>query len=611
MCVSLFAFTRARKRKQGKDAGGDLFDLSKNVRAGDIMQKMALDLVVKVAKDGRQQEITFHTWDFGGQEVYYVLHHLFITEGVYCLVFNMCEAASSPDECLRYLSFWLNSTYAHVTNKNDCSILLVGTHRDMVRTTAEHLSISDNLCSAFEHCSFWKRVRKPGATKSCTPNLCFFPVDNTGALNDSGIEAVLGMINVLGEEQVHAREERPLRWLKVLDELQELANTTNYINLKSREEPRVASVWRLGDRKEHDLWSIAQAHGVVDESDFEDLIVFFDNIGIFKRCHSRTLPFKRCQDLVILRPQWLVNVFSAIISCCHQDQGSFPPGLTRDLYRFESKAILSVRLLWHLWEKKGVIEVNEPPRLRLIDVMRFRGMNEEERERLAAQERTEFEEQQKKRESAFELLLELMLRFDLMFEVKRASDETAKCPSSSNEQSVFVKDETLLRSFYSGSAERVSVNNSRQFLVPAMLGDVDVFSTRRKTLATAAAQPVLRCFFVFTEEGAAAVHGSGGMLPAVVFTKLQAKCACWAQTTSNTEPRLSRNHAEIAFGGQQFELQLVQKSCAIVAVLHEYSHPEAIISLLQRVMLDDILAESFPTLTYETNVRDSKSGRYL
>ena len=90
------------------------------------------------------------------------------------------------------------------------------------------------------------------------------------------------MINVLGEEQVHAREERPLRWLKVLDELQELANTTNYINLKSREEPRVASVWRLGDRKEHDLWSIAQAHGVVDEYDFEDLIVFFDNIGIFK-----------------------------------------------------------------------------------------------------------------------------------------------------------------------------------------------------------------------------------------------------------------------------------------------------------------------------------------
>ena len=30
------------------------------------MQKMPMDIVVKVAKEGRQEEITFHTWDFGG-----------------------------------------------------------------------------------------------------------------------------------------------------------------------------------------------------------------------------------------------------------------------------------------------------------------------------------------------------------------------------------------------------------------------------------------------------------------------------------------------------------------------------------------------------------------
>ena len=76
-----------------------------------------MDIVVEVAKEGRKQEITFHTWDFGGQEVYYVLHHLFITEGVYCLCFDMRKAKSNPDEWLQYLAFWLNSAYSHIDDK--------------------------------------------------------------------------------------------------------------------------------------------------------------------------------------------------------------------------------------------------------------------------------------------------------------------------------------------------------------------------------------------------------------------------------------------------------------------------------------------------------------
>ena len=43
-------------------------------------------------------------------------------------------------------------------------------------------------------------------------------------------------------------------------------------------------------------------------------------------------------------------------------------------------------------------------------------------------------------------------------------------------------------------------------------------------------------------------------------------CACWAQATSNTEPRLSKHYAEVAFGAQHFELKLVQESCTIAVV---------------------------------------------
>jgi hypothetical protein len=492
----------------------------------------------------------------------------------------MCEAKKNPDECLRYLSFWLNSCYSHVTNKQDCDILLVGTHRDVVGTMAEHRTISDELGKAFKSCSFWKCVRKP-----LFRDLCFFPVDNTGTVDTTGVAAVMSTINLLAEEQVNAREEKPLRWLKVLDELQQLGDTTNYINMESRKQgtPREPDSTQ---ESRPDLWGIAKGHGVADPDDFDALVTFFDAIGIFKRCG----------DVVILRPQWLVNVFSAIISCCHQEQDgeqyqtpSSPSALSHDLYRFDSKAILSVRLLWHLWEQKGVIEANSTH----LTTEDWKKMSPKQRVTFVSREH---QKKQEERKDSFELLVDLLLRFDLMFELK--TPDTGDTGNAEDDIS---------------DGDSASVSGRRRFLVPAMLGDTDEFSPWR-SLAQETSQPPLHCYFTFKEEGAEGTSTAnghrGGLLPAVVFTKLQAKCACWAQSTSNTEPRLSRNHAEVTFGAQRFELRLVQENCTIVAILRAYSHPESVISLLQRIMLDVILAESFPSLVYETNVQDAKSSRY-
>jgi GTPase SAR1 family protein len=109
-CSLKLRMRNVRLRKRRDEALG-VIDTSKSVSENEIMQKMPLDLVVKVAKDGQQHDITFHTWDFGGQQVYYVLHHLFITEGVYCLCFSMLEALNDREECVEYIAFWLNSTY--------------------------------------------------------------------------------------------------------------------------------------------------------------------------------------------------------------------------------------------------------------------------------------------------------------------------------------------------------------------------------------------------------------------------------------------------------------------------------------------------------------------
>jgi hypothetical protein len=308
---------------------------------------------------------------------------------------------------------------------------------------------------------------------------------------------------------------------------------------------------------------------VTEPADFDALIDFFDSIGIIKRCHSRSMALKHCEDVIILKPQWLVNVFSAVITCYNLDdpakvEGAVMPALatalSSDFYRFESKAILSVGLLRHLWEQKGVISMLE-------------GVQNHEREQWAAK---------------FELLLELLLRFDLMFELKDVGFDGGG-PSDGLQDPL----------------------DGRRFLVPAMLVETSVPSAFPRRGGEPAAQPPLYCYFAFKEGGVSLARGSGGLLPAVVFAKLQARCASWAQSTSNTEPRLTRRHAEVTFGAQQFELNLVQERCMIEVVLRTYSRPDEIVSLLQHVLIAKILADSFPSITFDINVRDADSGDYL
>jgi hypothetical protein len=324
----------------------------------------------------------------------------------------------------------------------------------------------------------------------------------------------------------------------------------------------------------------------MEPADFDAMIDFFDSLGIIKRCHSRSITLKHCEDVIILKPQWLVNVFSAVITCRKPDdptveEGAVAPALaitlSRDFYRFDSKAILSARLLRHLWEQKGVID--------MLD-----GVDYKERAQWAAK---------------FELLLELMLRFDLMFELKDVGvDEVG--PDNG-----LPADELGSQDSLDGAASEES-GDVRRFLVPAMLAETSALTAFPLRGDEAAAQRPLRCYFAFKEGGASLDRGSGGLLPAVIFAKLQARCASWAQSTSNTEPRLTRRQADVTFGAQKFELNLVQEMCIIEVVLRVYSQPDEIVSLLQHVLIAKILADSFPSITFEINVRDDgNSGDYL
>ena len=81
--------------------------------------------------------ITFSAWDFGGQRVFYALHHAFLSRyGCYVLVFRMDAMMldGRRGECLAYVRNWLRSVSLHAKG---APVILVGTHKDAVGAASD------------------------------------------------------------------------------------------------------------------------------------------------------------------------------------------------------------------------------------------------------------------------------------------------------------------------------------------------------------------------------------------------------------------------------------------------------------------------------------------
>src|SRR3990167_4792126 len=73
-------------------------------------------------------DVTLHTWDFGGQEVYHYTHQLFLSENaVYLVLFRLNEPARRS---LKQVKFWLDSIVART--RGGAVVMLVATHADRV-----------------------------------------------------------------------------------------------------------------------------------------------------------------------------------------------------------------------------------------------------------------------------------------------------------------------------------------------------------------------------------------------------------------------------------------------------------------------------------------------
>lgn len=238
-------------------------------------------LVIQEQSGSRPLTITF--WDFGGQKVFYSLHHIFLTRyGIYMVVFDMRKFQNSNErvEAIEYVEFWLHSIKSHAPN---AKVVLIGTHFDSINNPndlemidevlANHLDIEESLGSSL----LFNKAQ----------NHFFFPINNSS--QDPNRALILrNVLESAFEDEKYIKESVSLRWIQALDAMRR--HGMDYLEVAS------------------DVRSICSLFGI-GEAEQEDMLVLFHRLGMFVYLDMSDVLRSR----VVINPQWLINMLTKVI----------------------------------------------------------------------------------------------------------------------------------------------------------------------------------------------------------------------------------------------------------------------------------------------------------
>jgi hypothetical protein len=222
-----------KKKKGSSERASEHGDSRHLERPQKSVVKLNEELVFKYVheKDNVGEDILrLSLTDFGGQDVFYTLHHLFLKRfAIFLVCFNMewlCPQTSGEElkEALAFIRFWLNSVAVHtVDHKGElyAPVLLVGTHKDKVSDKKVHEQISDLLFEEFGHSTAWRSVKalEHGSRSTGKGLLWFFPVDNKVGHEDPVMQQLMSDVQKYVMEEEYVQRKVPLPWLGVIDML--------------------------------------------------------------------------------------------------------------------------------------------------------------------------------------------------------------------------------------------------------------------------------------------------------------------------------------------------------------------------------------------------------
>ena len=298
-------------------------------------------------------------WDFAGQDIYRAIHPIFMsTDDIYLLVFDLTKKLSQKSVCrvnvghkehavtarddedtnLDHLLRWMDLIHSlkegNQKEKEGISyppVILVGTHSECVDDPSKEMELVKQKCSrVFCKHSYLPHIR------AC------LSIDNTKAgklVDQEEIENLRAKVLEVADKMPHTRKQIPLQWHRVEKEIvQPKWQRRKFLFRESFRENIVVPYCNFEK-----------------EDDFDQLIHFL---------HSRgTIVYHELENdeekggLVILDPQWLINIFCKIINVNPQENELL--SIETDRKELAEKGILSKRLIDYTCEDESVNSIKD------------------------------------------------------------------------------------------------------------------------------------------------------------------------------------------------------------------------------------------------------------
>jgi len=262
------------------------------------------------------KDIHFMMWDYGGQEVFYALHHIFLTKyGLYLAVFDMQKLLENAKEESRILRFWLNSIKLHAPS---APILIIGTRWDKVSSLDK---VNNILATEEIGVMKFKQV-----ILNTAANLYFFPLDNKG---NRGGDVLRQKILEEVVKQDYIKRPVPLSCLKIHEEL---------TNVEGR------SYFSFSD-----VVSLSSELGLSGQ-DTRNMLALSHELGVV--VHLRATD--ALSQVVLVEPQWLLDKLGRVIADDIHIRQLFKltdlrsAGMEEDLHSLRKNGLASKRLLEYL-----------------------------------------------------------------------------------------------------------------------------------------------------------------------------------------------------------------------------------------------------------------------
>ena len=335
---------------------GDVSSPNDEPKVPDEIAAQVEKLLLEVNK---VEEECIHSvlWDFGGQSVYYVTHPLFLTpRAMYLLVYDLSrnpygkatslvrqgmfkefEDHFSLKTNLDYLDSWMTSIASLASQDED--------HQVHVSSDPKPEVLPDKLPPVFLVCT---HADKPlGGADPCTLAREIFDILQRKSYSGQLVERVFVVNNTLSGSKSECSEVIRLRQ-DILAIAKELPQMKEVIPIKWLKYEKALQV--IAEEEGHKCISLERAKKIASEGckiygdqEFLTLLNFFHDQRIL--IHFDDTPV--LNNLVVLDPQWLINVFKKVITVKpydHQEREF------KDLWRkLETTGILEETLLKHVW----------------------------------------------------------------------------------------------------------------------------------------------------------------------------------------------------------------------------------------------------------------------